>query len=69
LVFKLNETDKFLDAKDKIKNSKEASKVQERYKLEAKIDVNIEEIKKKYGEIQTSLESQKKNKKKVNKLF
>jgi len=69
LVFKLNETDKFLDSKDKIKNSKEASKVQEKYKLEAKIDVNIEEIKKKYGELQTSLESQKKNKKKVNKLF
>lgn len=69
MVFKLNETDKFLDSKDKIKNSKEASKVQEKYKLEAKIDVNIEEIKKKYGELQTSLESQKKNKKKVNKLF
>ncbi len=65
LNFKINETDKLIDEKEKIEKATSGTKIQEKYKLEKKIDDNIDEIKKDYGELQVILNSQKKNKKKV----
>lgn len=68
ITFKISETENFIDEKERLEKSTDSAKVQEKYKLENKININLEEIKQKYKEIEVELKSQKKNKKFSNQI-
>ena len=62
----MNQVETFLQQKSLLQNEVEAKKILEKQNLSNKIDNDLDTIKKNLEQLSTVLESQKKNKKKVN---